>query len=255
MSSLNFRGLARVALVAGLSLGLSACFRPLHGPTASGQSLQTMLASIEVPEVQWPDTYARFGHYLRSELGSTVRCATRASVTRGVLHRLRDDRVDAVTCERQMARSHPGAQVDALNLFTLCSRASPHWRQRDKLVETLGRKFERFVLPAINGRDITNDIHIDRRIAPPFPVTYETLRDYELGGARLGLAVLSTVSSLTTIQSPCSLEEYGPVLEPAWRTAHLSLRIGQAVRALGYDKVVMFIRRHCYSRPFWDGVE
>ena len=68
MSSLNFRGLARVALVAGLSLGLSACFRPLYGPTASGQSLQTMLASIEVPEVQWPDTYARFGHYLRSEL-------------------------------------------------------------------------------------------------------------------------------------------------------------------------------------------
>ena len=68
MSSLNFRGLARVALVAGLSLGLSACFRPLHGPTASGQSLQTMLSSIEVPEIEWPETYARFGHYLRSEL-------------------------------------------------------------------------------------------------------------------------------------------------------------------------------------------
>jgi LPS-assembly lipoprotein len=68
MSSLEFKGLARVALVAGLSLGLSACFRPLYGPTASGQSLQTMLASIDVPEIQWPDTYARFGHYLRSEL-------------------------------------------------------------------------------------------------------------------------------------------------------------------------------------------
>jgi LPS-assembly lipoprotein len=68
MSSFNVKGLARIALVAGLSLGLSACFRPLYGPTASGQSLQTMLASIDVPEFQWPDTYARFGHYLRSEL-------------------------------------------------------------------------------------------------------------------------------------------------------------------------------------------
>jgi LPS-assembly lipoprotein len=68
MSSFNVKGLARIALVAGLSLGLSACFRPLYGPTASGRSLQTMLASIDVPEFEWPDTYARFGHYLRSEL-------------------------------------------------------------------------------------------------------------------------------------------------------------------------------------------
>jgi LPS-assembly lipoprotein len=66
MSSLNL--IARVALVAGLSLGVSACFRPLHGPTASGQSLQTELASIEVPEVEWPLRLANAGHYLRSEL-------------------------------------------------------------------------------------------------------------------------------------------------------------------------------------------
>ncbi len=68
MSSLNLKGLAHIALVAGLSLGLSACFRPLHGPTASGQSLQTELASIEVPEVEWPSRLANTGHYLRSEL-------------------------------------------------------------------------------------------------------------------------------------------------------------------------------------------
>lgn len=68
MSSLNLKGLARIALVAGLSLGLSACFRPLHGPTASGQSLQTVLASIDVPEVEWPARLANTGHYLRSEL-------------------------------------------------------------------------------------------------------------------------------------------------------------------------------------------
>ena len=73
MSSLNLKGfslkpLARLALVAGLSLGLSACFKPLYGPTASGESLQNELAAIDVPEVQWPETQAVMGHNLRSEL-------------------------------------------------------------------------------------------------------------------------------------------------------------------------------------------
>ncbi len=68
MSSLNVKGLARLVVLAGLSLGLSACFRPLYGPTASGESLQTTLAAIDVPEVHWPDNQARLGHYLRSEL-------------------------------------------------------------------------------------------------------------------------------------------------------------------------------------------
>jgi LPS-assembly lipoprotein len=72
MSSFNLKGLARVALLAGLSaglsVGLSGCFRPLYGPTASGESLQTTLASIEVPEVEWPNEQARIGHYIRSEL-------------------------------------------------------------------------------------------------------------------------------------------------------------------------------------------
>ena len=157
--------------------------------------------------------------------------------------------------EREMARSHPGAQVDALNLFALCSRSSPHWQPRDKLIETLDRKFERFVLPAISGRNITNGIRIDRGSVPPLPETYEELRAYEMDGAKVGLAVLSSVSSLTTIQFPSTLKEYGPVLEPAWRTAHLSLRIGQAVLSIGYDKVVIFNGRHCYSRPFCDAVE
>jgi LPS-assembly lipoprotein len=68
MSSLNLKGFARVAVVAGLALGLSACFRPLYGPTASGESLQAVLASIDVPELKWPDAQARVGHYLRSDL-------------------------------------------------------------------------------------------------------------------------------------------------------------------------------------------
>ncbi len=68
MSSFNLKGLASVVVVAGLSLGLSACFRPLYGPTASGESLQTVLASIEVPDIDWPQSLANTGHYLRSEL-------------------------------------------------------------------------------------------------------------------------------------------------------------------------------------------
>ena len=67
-STFGSNAFAHVVLVAGLSLGLSACFRPLHGPTASGQSLQTVLASIDVPEVEWPPALANTGHYLRSEL-------------------------------------------------------------------------------------------------------------------------------------------------------------------------------------------
>jgi LPS-assembly lipoprotein len=65
---LKFKGLAHAAVVAGLALGLSACFRPLYGPTASGESLQNVLASIDVPELKWADNQARIGHYLRSEL-------------------------------------------------------------------------------------------------------------------------------------------------------------------------------------------
>ena len=68
MSSLKLKSLAHVAVVAGLSLGLSACFRPLYGPTASGESLQTVLASIDVPMMDWPPSLANVGHYLRSEM-------------------------------------------------------------------------------------------------------------------------------------------------------------------------------------------
>lgn len=103
MSSLNLKGfsmkplackpLARFVLVAGLSLGLSACFKPLYSPTASGESLQTVLAAIDVPEVEWPDSQAVMGHYLRSELiyalngsGSNVpkRYVLKLSLTRSI---------------------------------------------------------------------------------------------------------------------------------------------------------------------------
>jgi LPS-assembly lipoprotein len=68
MSSLNFRGLVRLAVAASLTLGLAACFRPLYGPTASGEPLPAVLASIEVEPVSVIPAYERLSHYLRSEL-------------------------------------------------------------------------------------------------------------------------------------------------------------------------------------------
>jgi len=156
--------------------------------------------------------------------------------------------------ERDAARIEHG-RVDAIDMYRLCGRASPHPRFRDKVIETLNRKIARFVMPAVNGRDITADIVIDRGNIPAIPATYDELRAYELGGAKIGLAVLSTVSSLTTIQFPRDLSEFGPVLAPAWRSAHISFRIGEAVRRLGYDRVWMFNGRHCATRPFCDVVE
>jgi len=85
MSSLNLKNLARLALVAGLSLGLTACFKPLYGPTASGESLQSVLASIDVPEVRWPDSQAVMGHYLRSEMVYALNGSGAATPKRYVL--------------------------------------------------------------------------------------------------------------------------------------------------------------------------
>ncbi len=160
-----------------------------------------------------------------------------------------------MAAEREFARIHAGDRVDAIDLFALCSRSSPHWRRRDKLIETVNRKIGRFVMPVIGGRNITGDIAAQGDRFPPIPQDYAALRQYELDGAKVGLAVLSSATSLTTIQFPSRLEEFGPVLAGAWRSAHISQRIGHAVRALGYDKVIIFNGRHCYSRPFCDILE
>jgi LPS-assembly lipoprotein len=58
----------RTATIAALALTLSACFRPLYGPTASGEHLDSVLSSIEVAEVATAPVYERVGHYLRNEL-------------------------------------------------------------------------------------------------------------------------------------------------------------------------------------------
>lgn len=58
----------RTAVIAAVTLALAGCFRPLYGPTASGEGLETVLAAIDVTEVNTAPAYERVGHYLRNEL-------------------------------------------------------------------------------------------------------------------------------------------------------------------------------------------
>lgn len=58
----------QVVAVAALALNLSACFRPLYGPTASGEPMAALLASVQVDDVAMAQGQERLGHYLRSEL-------------------------------------------------------------------------------------------------------------------------------------------------------------------------------------------
>ena len=154
--------------------------------------------------------------------------------------------------ERHIARSHSEAQVDLLDLFVLTAAPSPHWRRRDVLTERLNRKVARFVRPLVNGREITGDIRLMSGAIPHLPDDLRQLRGYRTGSARTGLAVLSSVTSLTTVQEPGSRSEYGGALPRAWLSAHLAAQTGEAVRRFGYDEIYTFNGRACYSRPFCD---
>ena len=58
----------RIAAAGLLALSLGGCFRPLYGPTASGERVQDMLAAIDVAAIPAPPGSERLGHHLRSEL-------------------------------------------------------------------------------------------------------------------------------------------------------------------------------------------
>ena len=58
----------RAGFVVALALTLSACLRPLYGPTATGERLDTVLAAIDVGDVEVETAHERLSHYLRSEL-------------------------------------------------------------------------------------------------------------------------------------------------------------------------------------------
>ncbi|MGO4706582.1 LPS assembly lipoprotein LptE [Microvirga sp. 2MCAF38] len=121
MLSLNLKSLARLTAFAGLTLALSACFRPLYGPTASGESLQSVLASIEVQEINLPDTQAQVGHYLRSELvydlnGSGVPAPKRYMLNVVYNQTLSTPIVDAVSGTAQAATISAAVNYSLTNL-------------------------------------------------------------------------------------------------------------------------------------------
>jgi LPS-assembly lipoprotein len=62
------RRTASLALAATLLLGVSGCFRPVYGPSASGVPVETELAAIEVGTITTRSEKQEFGHTLRSEL-------------------------------------------------------------------------------------------------------------------------------------------------------------------------------------------
>lgn len=158
----------------------------------------------------------------------------------------------SLAVERQIAREHQHDQVDVLNLFRL-SDSLLHARPIDRLAELLNRKIERFLLPVASGADITDDVGRQMNDSiPPLPSSPQELRNYSVGEARIGLAVLSSVTSFTTVQNPDCLSEYGPALPRAWRSAHLSEQAARVVSRMGYAAAYIFNGRHSAARPFCD---
>lgn len=108
MLSLDVKSFVRWTAVAVLAVGLSACFRPLYGPTASGDSLRETLAAIDVQEIAVPDTLERVSHYLRSELifdldGSGIPSPKRYKLVISYGQSLSTPIVDSVTGTAQAA--------------------------------------------------------------------------------------------------------------------------------------------------------
>jgi len=100
--------LLRIAAALGLAAALSACFRPLYGPTASGVPVPAVLAAIQVEEVAVPPSFERFSHYLRSELvfdlnGSGLPSEKRYRLALAFASRLETPIVDTATGRAQSA--------------------------------------------------------------------------------------------------------------------------------------------------------
>ena len=115
------RGAARIAVMALVGFGLTACFRPLYGPTASGASMADVLASIDVAPVTASIGQERITHYLRSELvfdldGSGEPHAKNYKLTVLVTEQLSTPIVDAVSGRAD------SATLTANAAYTLTSR-------------------------------------------------------------------------------------------------------------------------------------
>jgi LPS-assembly lipoprotein len=102
------RGVLRLAAIACMALGLSACIRPLHGPTASGVAMKDVFAAIQVEPVTSGVGQERLTHFLRSELvfdldGSGQPSPKRYKLAVGAGEQLSTPLVDTVTGRAQAA--------------------------------------------------------------------------------------------------------------------------------------------------------
>jgi LPS-assembly lipoprotein len=107
MSSLD-RVSLRLTFVAVLALALAGCFRPLYGPTASGERIDAVMAAIEVEPIASAAAHERLTHYLRSELvfdlnGSGTQAQKRYKLSLAYAQRLQSPIVDTSTGRAQSA--------------------------------------------------------------------------------------------------------------------------------------------------------
>ncbi len=144
-----------------------------------------------------------------------------------------------------------GAAVDAFDAYWDVVSYSPKSKARDRLYEKVARKYERFVLPVINGDDITGTIEKFDGAVPALPKTYDELRAASSHGAKVGLAALSTAATMTQITDRELTSRYGPTLDEAWVTAHRAAAAADQLRGK-YDSVYIFNGRTAESRPFCD---
>lgn len=149
----------------------------------------------------------------------------------------------------ELSRTH---LVDGLNVGTFIAAQSPVWDRRAQLYERLVRKYVRFVVPALNGRDITPDIRLPKRPIPPLPESVTELRQYRLGDSAVGLAALSSAASFARVASTGATSDYGLTLRKAWEIAHRADELARAIAERAYDEIYIFNGRHCISRPFCD---
>ena len=142
-------GALRVAAAALVAASVSACFRPLYGPTASGVPLQETFASIEVSPINAPPGQERITHYLRSELifdldGSGQPSPKRYKLAIGVAQNVVTPIVDAISGRAQ------SASLSAQARYTLSTLDGT--RQLATGVATASASYERFIQRFANVR-------------------------------------------------------------------------------------------------------
>lgn len=146
------------------------------------------------------------------------------------------------------------ATISALNLNQVIGSVSPADTIRDKLYEFIDRKYTRFIVPEINGSDLTKELVRDGIDIPRLPSTIDIIRKYKIAQVNIGLAALSTAASFSGCTSENS-SDYGSSLERAWRVSHLTYYTGLDLAKFGFDEVFIFNGRFAISRPIVEALK